>query len=52
MAEQVADTAKKTLDAHLQKAKDAGVENADYSIGMVPPKDVIAILEVAKGLLI
>src|SRR5699024_3952788 len=30
MVEQVAGTAKKTLEAYLQKAKDAGVENVEY----------------------
>lgn len=48
MVEQVAGTAKKTLDAYLQKAKDAGVENVDYSIEYGSPKDVIATQAPAK----
>lgn len=42
MVEQVAETAKKTLDAYLQQAKDAGVQNVDYTIEYGSPKDVIA----------
>jgi len=42
MVEQVAETAKKTLDAYLQQAKDAGVQNVDYTIEYGSPKDIIA----------
>jgi nucleotide-binding universal stress UspA family protein len=42
MVEQVAETAKKTLDGYLQQAKDAGVENVSYTIEYGSPKDVIA----------
>ncbi|MGY4842596.1 universal stress protein [Weissella cibaria] len=42
MIEQVAETAKKTLDAYLQQAKDAGVQNVDYTIEYGSPKDIIA----------
>lgn len=41
MVEQVAETAKKTLDAYLQQAKDAGVQNVDYTIEYGSPKDII-----------
>lgn len=42
MVEQVAETANKTLDAYLQQAKDAGVQNVDYTIEYGSPKDIIA----------
>lgn len=42
MVEQVAETAKKTLDAYLQQAKNAGVQNVDYTIEYGSPKDIIA----------
>lgn len=42
MVEQVAETAKKTLDAYLQQAKDAGIQNVDYTIEYGSPKDIIA----------
>ncbi|WP_270325157.1 universal stress protein [Weissella cibaria] len=42
MVEQVAETAKKTLDAYLQQAQDAGVQNVDYTIEYGSPKDIIA----------
>ena len=42
MVEQVAETAKKTLDAYLQQAKDAGVQHVDYTIEYGSPKDIIA----------
>lgn len=42
MVEQVAETAKKTLDAYLQQAKDAGVQNVDYTIEYGSPRDIIA----------
>jgi len=42
MVEQVAETAKKTLDAYLQQVKDAGVQNVDYTIEYGSPKDIIA----------
>lgn len=42
MVEQVAETAKKTLDAYLQQAKNAGVQNVDYTIEYRSPKDIIA----------
>ncbi|MDR3189606.1 MAG: universal stress protein [Lactobacillaceae bacterium] len=48
MVEQVAETAKKTLDAYLQQAKDAGVENAEYTIEYGSPKDIIAHQAPAK----
>ena len=41
MVEQVAETAKKTLDAYLQQAKNAGVQNVDYTIEYGSPKDII-----------
>ncbi|MCT0010189.1 universal stress protein [Weissella confusa] len=42
MVEQVAETAKKTLETYLQQAKDAGVKNVDYTIEYGSPKDIIA----------
>ena len=42
MVEQVAETAKKALDAYLQQAKNAGVQNVDYTIEYGSPKDIIA----------
>lgn len=42
MVEQVADTAKKTLETYLQEGKDAGVQNIDYTIEYGSPKDVIS----------
>ncbi|MCM0583453.1 universal stress protein [Weissella diestrammenae] len=48
MVEQVAETAKKTLDAYLKQAKDAGVENVEYTIEYGSPKDIIGHQAVEK----
>ena len=42
MVEQVAETAKKTLDAYLEQAHAAGLEKVDYTIEYGSPKDIIA----------
>ncbi|AYF92787.1 universal stress protein [Apilactobacillus bombintestini] len=42
MLDDVTSRVKKTLEEYLQKAKDAGVENVDYSIEYGAPKSVIA----------
>jgi nucleotide-binding universal stress UspA family protein len=42
MVEQVANTAKKTLETYLEQAKSAGLENVAYAIEYGSPKSVIA----------
>lgn len=42
MLDDVTSRVKKTLEEYLQKAKDAGIENVDYSIEYGAPKSVIA----------
>lgn len=42
MIDQVAETAKETLDRYLAEAKEAGVENVKYTIEYGSPKAIIA----------
>lgn len=48
MVEEVADTAKKTMETYLQQAKDAGVEDVEYSIEYGSPKNIIGHQAVEK----
>ncbi|MFL1695928.1 universal stress protein [Weissella kandleri] len=48
MVEEVADTAKKTLETYLQQAKDAGIEDVEYSIEYGSPKNIIGHQAVEK----
>ncbi|KRL97977.1 universal stress protein [Liquorilactobacillus satsumensis] len=42
MVEQVADTAKETMEKYIKQAKEAGITNIDYAIEYGAPKPVIA----------
>ncbi|MBM7616506.1 nucleotide-binding universal stress UspA family protein [Weissella uvarum] len=42
MYDQVAETARKTMDGYLKQAQDAGVTNAEFTIEYGAPKSVIA----------
>ncbi|KRM97543.1 universal stress protein UspA [Liquorilactobacillus aquaticus DSM 21051] len=42
MVEQITDTARKTIEGYVAEAKEAGLENTDYSIEYGAPKVIIA----------
>ncbi|AEJ23205.1 universal stress protein [Weissella koreensis] len=48
MVEEIADTAKKTMDVYLKQAQDAGVEQVEYTIEYGSPKNIIGHQAVEK----